>query len=81
MFFLHHAVRHSVAKENETNLLLVQMIDKIWYDWQLRDARNRNVFGGGSISWQFNPSQSSTQYPNGAPPWLNVCILQIIRRT
>ena len=48
------------------------MIDKIWYDWQHRDPSNKNVFAGGSISWQVNTVQSFADYPTGAPPWLNV---------
>lgn len=48
------------------------MIDKVWYDWQHRNPRNKGVFGGGSISWQVNTTQSFAEYPTGAPPWLNV---------
>ena len=50
----------------------VQSIDKMWYDWQNRDANNKNAFAGGSISFQVNITQLFAQYPNGAPPWLNV---------
>jgi len=48
------------------------MIDKVWYDWQHRDKKNKNAFGGGSVSWQVDPSLSLSQYPTGGPPWLNV---------
>ena len=45
------------------------MVDKIWYDWQLRDSSNTNAFGGGSISTQVNSSVPAT----GGPPMLDVC--------
>lgn len=48
------------------------MIDKVWYDWQCRDPSSKKVFGGGSISWQFDANVSIAQYPTGAPPWLDV---------
>lgn len=47
------------------------MIDKVWYDWQNRDPSNKNLFAGGSVSWQFNPNQSYYEYPTGSPPWLD----------
>ena len=47
------------------------MIDKIWYEWQLRDPSNKNAFGGGTISMQVDPTIATT-YPTGAPPFLNV---------
>ena len=57
--------------EDRSNAHVIQMIDKIWYDWQRRDPSNKNAFGGGSISGQVDPSQVLT-YPTGAPPFLNV---------
>lgn len=48
------------------------MIDKLWYDWQRQDSSNKNAFGGGSISFLASSNASIIQYPNGAPPWLNV---------
>jgi tyrosinase len=47
------------------------MIDKIWYDWQLRDQSNKNAYGGGSVSAQVDPSQAAA-YPTGAPPFLDL---------
>jgi len=47
------------------------MIDKIWYEWQLRDSSNKNAFGGGTVSVQVDPTQATT-YPTGAPPLLNL---------
>jgi len=46
------------------------MIDKIWYEWQLRSSTNKNAFGGGSISIQVDPVGAAA-YPNGAPPFLD----------
>jgi len=45
------------------------MIDKVWYDWQNRDPRNKNVFAGGTVSWQAGAPYA--QYPTGGPPFLN----------
>ena len=47
------------------------MIDKVWYQWQLRDSSNKNAFGGGTVSVQVDPIQGAI-YPTGAPPFLNV---------
>ena len=44
------------------------MVDKIWYQWQLRSPSNKNAFSGGTISVQVDP----TAPPNGGPPFLNV---------
>ena len=41
----------------------IQSIDKMWYDWQNRDANNKNAFAGGSISFQLNITQLYAQYP------------------
>ena len=51
------------------NTHVVQMVDKVWYEWQLRTPSNKNSFAGGSISIQVDP----TAPPNGAPPLLSVC--------
>ena len=74
MFFLHHAVCPipNFAKEGAdlSNVVYIQAIDKIWYDWQRRDPRNQDAFAGGSVSWQVGGSYPL--YPTGAPPLLNV---------
>ena len=44
------------------------MLDKMWYEWQLRDPSNKNAFAGGSFSVQVNRSVPFT----GGPPLLNV---------
>jgi len=46
-------------------------IDKVWYDWQNLNPKNKKVFAGGSVSWQVDANVSVLQYPTGAPPWLD----------
>ena len=73
MFFLHHAVcRIPDFIDEGANVCAVQRIDKMWYDWQHKDPRNKDVFAGGTVSWQVNTTQSFAEYPTGSPPWLNV---------
>ena len=48
-----------------------QMIDKLWYDWQHRNQRNAKSFFGGAVE-ALQSLESYDQYPNGAPPYLNV---------
>lgn len=55
-----------------TYTYIAQMVDKVWYDWQNRDPKNKNLFAGGSISWAADANVSVLQYPTGAPPWLDV---------
>lgn len=47
------------------------MIDKLWYDWQHRNPRNARSFFGGSVQ-AVDSLALYEQYPNGAPPYLNV---------
>jgi tyrosinase len=47
------------------------MIDKLWYDWQHRNPRNAKSFFGGSVE-ALESLESYEQYPNGAPPYLNL---------
>ena len=51
-------------------MCFVQMIDKVWADWQSQSATNAAAFGGGSVSVQVDASAGA--YPNGGPPFLNV---------
>jgi len=46
------------------------MIDKVWYDWQNKDPRNKYAFGGGSITALPNYTDY-TRFPTGLPPYLN----------
>ena len=47
------------------------MIDKIWYDWQEKNPKNKYSFTGGSVE-PFPSYVNYTIYPNGLPPYLNV---------
>ncbi|KAI0277803.1 hypothetical protein BGY98DRAFT_1176911 [Russula aff. rugulosa BPL654] len=47
------------------------MIDKLWYDWQHRNPANANSFFGGSVQ-SLESLDAYNQYPNGAPPYLNL---------
>ena len=49
------------------------MIDKIWYDWQIRDPVNVQSFFGGSVG-RLESLDAYNQYPNGGPPYLGVSI-------
>ena len=47
------------------------MVDKIWHDWQNRDARNKYAYGGGTVQ----ATDSFTHFignPNGLAPWAGV---------
>ena len=47
------------------------MVDKVWYDWQHRDATNFWAFEGGSIQ-NISSLAAINEYPNGMPPALHV---------
>jgi len=47
------------------------MIDKIWYDWQIRNPVNVKSFFGGSVA-SFESLDAYNQYPNGGPPFLGL---------
>ncbi|KAF8259519.1 Di-copper centre-containing protein [Lactarius quietus] len=47
------------------------MVDKVWYDWQHRNLVNAKSYFGGSIP-SLQSIESYEQYPNGAPPLLNL---------
>jgi len=49
----------------------LQMVDKIWFDWQHRHPLNANSFFGGSVL-SLESLEAFEQYPNGAPPYLSV---------
>ncbi|KAG6812166.1 hypothetical protein H0H92_004097 [Tricholoma furcatifolium] len=54
----------------QTDVEAIQMVDKIWYEWQRRHPENLDAFSGGSIQ-AVGPAQSD-MYPVGTPPDLNV---------
>ena len=47
------------------------MVDKIWYDWQNANEANFWSFAGGATS-VLAGFQPDPQYPNGAPPYIEV---------
>jgi len=56
-----------------------QMIDKVWYDWQNKDPRNKYAYGGGSVTAV--PSYLNyTIFPTGLPPYLNVSVSPDLKR-
>ena len=76
MFFLHHAVCDpspplSKSRPDRMSFAFVQMVDKIWYDWQRRRTMNKYAFGGGSVT-AFGNLDLFPQFPTGLPPFLNV---------
>ena len=49
----------------------MQMVDKIWYDWQKKSLRNKYSFGGGSVA-ALSSFAAFRQFPTGLPPYVNV---------
>ncbi|KAF8257842.1 hypothetical protein EI94DRAFT_1756667 [Lactarius quietus] len=47
------------------------MVDKVWYDWQGLNPENAKSFFGGSVQ-ALQSVELYEQYPNGAPPFLNL---------
>jgi len=52
------------------------MVDKLWYDWQNKDQKNRYAFLGGSVAVFGEPTFDT--FRSGAPPFLNVSSLSPI---
>jgi len=52
----------------------LQMVDKLWDDWQRRRPENFWAFQGGSVGSLSVPGLYE-QFPNGGPPFLNVRFL------
>ena len=72
LFMLHHTVKGGYVKRlDPLTYLLLQMVDKIWHDWQNINPANFWSFGGGSVSRTpgFVPDPT---FPTGAPPYMNV---------
>lgn len=70
LFFLHHAVRfyNQFHQGYGVNAHVFQMVDRVWYEWQKEDSKNKNAFEGGSVSVQVDPTVPIT----GGPPMLSV---------
>ena len=47
------------------------MIDKLWYDWQNAHPANFWSFTAGSVAIR-NGFTPDPNFPNGAPPFVNV---------
>ena len=47
------------------------MVDKIWYDWQKKNPRNKYAYGGGSVQG-FTSYATFTEFPTGLPPYYGV---------
>jgi len=47
------------------------MIDKLWFNWQLRNPENAKSFFGGSVQ-AIQSLDSYNKYPNGGPPFLSL---------
>jgi tyrosinase len=45
------------------------MVDKIWYDWQHKSPKNKDVFAGGSVA-ALDSFANFVRFPNGLPPAL-----------
>ena len=76
IFFLHHAVRATsvtrfAASPSSHCTMALQMVDKIWSDWQNKSAKNKYSYGGGSVA--VSPDSPDFQeFSTGRPPFLNV---------
>ena len=77
LFWMHHAVSHLVLacalmdRDRAKVVSRLQMVDKVWYDWQHRNPANAMSYFGGSVQALQNLS-AYDQYPNGGPPYLGV---------
>jgi tyrosinase len=47
------------------------MVDKVWYDWQLKHKANQYAYEGGSVE-EIDSLADYEKYPNGGPPFLGV---------
>ena len=52
-------------------MILLQMIDRLWAQWQLMAPQNALSFTGGSVPARETYAIYQT-FPNGGPPFLNV---------
>ncbi|KAG6901452.1 hypothetical protein C0995_011748 [Termitomyces sp. Mi166 len=59
-----------------TSTLAMQMMDKIWYEWQLKHPENLNAFSGGSKA--AITVEETEMYPVGMPPDLTVDLFPVL---
>ena len=83
IFFLHHGVRIISAASFTAFYLsyhtVVQMVDKIWYDWQQKSAKNKYAYGGGSVEG-VSVFATFSEFPTGLPPCLGVSASSDVKR-
>ena len=78
LFFMHHAVRVTSVPRSTTSpsfhyIVVSQMIDKVWHDWQKKSPKNKYAYGGGSIT-ALPHYKNFTEFPTGMPPNTNVSV-------
>ena len=61
----------NVGQVGTKNIAQLQMLDKVWFDWQHRDPKNANSFFGGSVQ-ALQSLDIYRKYPVGGPPYLSV---------
>ncbi|KAG6873638.1 hypothetical protein C0995_013142 [Termitomyces sp. Mi166 len=59
-----------------TSTLAMEMMDKIWYKWQLKHPENLNTFSSGSKAAII--IEETEMYPVGMPPDLNVNLFSVL---
>ena len=83
LFFMHHGVRVvSVTFCTAfpfTYRPVVQMVDKVWYDWQKKGPKNQYSYGGGSVEGLVD-FKTFSQFPTGLPPYLDVSASSDLKR-
>ena len=82
---MHHAVRATSAARFTVSLsshhvIALQMIDKVWYDWQNKRIENKYSYGGGSIT-PLPSFLAFEEFPTGLPPHLSVSASSDLKRT
>ena len=72
LFQLHHGVSKMRCHWlNFLTFFYLQMVDKIWYDWQHAHPANFWSFDGGAVA-QVTNFVADPNFPNGAPPYVTV---------
>ena len=85
LFFMHHGVCVTspvrfTAPPSSYHTMAAQMIDKVWYDWQRKNPRNKYSYGGGSIT-ALPHYKTFEMFPTGLPPYLGVSALSDLKQT
>ena len=80
LFFLHHGVRGPSHPSLALFTRSLQMIDKIWHDWQKKSPMNKYSYGGGSVV-PYSNFTTFLNFPTGLPPYLNVSARSVCKPT